>query len=154
MESQFNKLRTRLISSKKKRKTFIRFVTKGIDPPKSIPSDYGITASNYPDATKWIKSLNDRELLAVLKDRAKSMRLGALAAPLKDSSTKVFGKLPIVMPEFLVEQTDKTRVVVDLSRKPSAEWEKEDWRQHLTPNSSFKVVWLLRFYGWTLHFSS
>ena len=77
-----DKTKTQL--SAKMRDTILRLLIKGSTPPKKFLADIGVTAKNFRDPARWILTLFTKEpekYLALLKQRVKMLRLGALAGP-------------------------------------------------------------------------
>ena len=108
--------------SKRKRSYLHRVLDHGVEPPPVLQTDRGVNSSHFQDPESWIINLykNDPEgYQQVMKDRLNALTYGALAGPIVGGlKGKVFGKSPIVQPEFLLPQKDKVRVIKNLSKIP------------------------------------
>mgnify|MGYP001254500326 CR=1 FL=1 len=105
---------------RKRQRNFLKkFVIEGLAPPDGLPT---FTRDQFPDPIRDMqKQMKSKPgfLEALLTDRIKKIKLGALAGPIPGGlRAKIDGKPVLVMPSFGVEQPGKTRLCYDFSRNP------------------------------------
>ena len=105
-------------------RALLEILEQGTRPPKEFLEERGYSAEDFRDPDSWIRKVAKGEpkgYIALLKQRKKMFTLGALAGPLPEGlESDVFGKKPIPMPEFVIEEgPEKHRVIMDFSAKPS-----------------------------------
>ena len=96
---------------KRQRNFLKKFVIEGLAPPDGLPT---FTRDQFPDPIRDMqKQMKSKPgfLEALLTDRIKKIKLGALAGPIPGGlRAKIDGKPVLVMPSFGVEQPGKTRL--------------------------------------------
>ena len=92
--------------SPRRRKAQKQFLTDGMRPPERLlHPKFG--KEHFGDPETWLRRLFAKDkpaFEAVLKGRLQCLQLGALAGPLVGADPLVYGRRPVWMPEFTLDQ--------------------------------------------------
>ena len=123
-----------------KRKFLWEFITKGLRTPTMMTD---LKASDFPCPEDDFERLCEKDpsyFETVIKDRIKKLKLGSLAGPLPDGMrSKYLGKGVVHVPQFVVKQPGKDRLVFDFSREPERNRNRKQGDPKMSLNSYYEA---------------